>query len=730
MATDDPLFDDLQPLTNDLDPLMEDLEPLTEELQPLGADTVIEASDADPLGLGDIDLNATGPIAAESAAADSLTPTPLVADAATVPEEAIAVPEADGDVDDDDEYEDEEPSRLRGFSLRNAIRGIGACGFSMIVHVFALVILGLMTFDTAIEAASQLIVASAPQEEIEDPPVEIELQKEIETVTEQTVSVFSAAPAVGIAGGGPVAAGSPTLDMTLVEKAETTEIQIDAPTIGMPDSTVLVEAVPDGEVKGEPRDIVDSYQTAMDRIAQELVWMLDKSPVLVVWCFDQSESMKDDQQELRDRVANVYNQLGIVGTSNSDALLTGVTSYGNGFIDHTQKKPTSDREVIRKAIDSVPIDDTGEEMMCQAVGQTITTYREAARRGRKMAMILVTDESGNRNNNDRYLEQAIAAAKSANCKLFVLGRESVFGYPFAYIRWKHPETQHVHWLQIDRGPETGFPEQLQTNGFRRRYDAFSSGFGPYEQTRMARETNGVFFMLPSVETNLVGAQKQKYELEALRPFRPDLRSRQEVFVDRDKYPLRALIWKVISDLNPHNKGAQKAVEMRMEFSLERVKYVKEMRQEQQKAKMHLQYMAEAEKALAAGKKLRDQEVEPRWRANYDIIFAQLVAYQARIYEYGVALEAFMGEPKTAPLMKGTSRLVHWDVGTVKPTRTEESKPYIDRATVLFKEVQETHPGSPWAARAAWELRRGFGVDLHPDYHHPYTGTVTIKPPKL
>ena len=237
-------------------------------------------------------------------------------------------------------------------------------------------------------------------------------------------------------------------------------------------------------------------------------------------------------------------------------------------------------------------------------------------------------------------------------------------------------------------------------------------------------------MLPSVEANLVGAEKYKYELEAMRPYRPDLRSRQEVVVDRDKYPLRSLIWKVISDLNPHNKSAQKAVELRVEFSLDRAQFAQQVRQEQQKAKMHLQYMAEAEKALAAGKKLRDQEAEPRWRANYDLIYAQLVAYQARIYEYGVALDAFMREPKTAPPMRGTYRIVHWDIGTIAKTRTEESKPYIDRAADLFKEIQETHPGTPWAARAGWELRRGFGVDLHADYENPYDGPVTIKPPNL
>jgi hypothetical protein len=284
---------------------------------------------------------------------------------------------------------------------------------------------------------------------------------------------------------------------------------------------------------------------------------------------------------------------------------------------------------------------------------------------------------------------------------------------------------------MDRGPETGFPEQLQTNGFRRRHDAFSSGFGPYEQARMARETNGIFFMLPSVETNLVGSYKQRYDLEALRPYRPDLRARIEVFSDRDEFPLRTLIWRVIQDLNPYHKAAQKAVEMRMEFALDGPTFLQQARTEQAKAKMHLRYMAEAEKALINGEHLRAQEADPRWQANYDIILAQLIAYQARIYEYGVALDAFIQAPKTAPLMKQDKRLVHWDIRTSKKTRTEESKPYIERANERFAQIKVDHPGSPWSARAAWELRRGFGVDLFPEYRIPIKKVANpIKPPKL
>ncbi len=598
---------------------------------------------------------------------------------------------------------------------------------SLLVHTLVLLVLALVTVEDTSQTLTQLL-AVPPREDVEDPPVEIELDPEIDVVIEN-VALYNAAPAPASSS---AAAMTPSLDQTLVAKAEVSQIQIEAPTIGLPDSIALIAAVPDGAVKGEAHDIVDSYQQALDRLAQELIWMLDKGPVLAVWVFDQSGSMKDDQQEIRDRIESVYEQLGISGRTGNKALLTGVTSYGENFIDHTQHEPTADRDILRAAIDSVPIDESGKENMCGAVATAINGYRDLARRGRRqMATILVTDESGDRQNNGEYLERAIAEAKSAGSKVYVLGRESVFGYPFAYIRWRHPQTKRIHWLQIDRGPETGFPEQLQTNGFRRRHDAFSSGFGPYEQTRMARETNGIFFMLPSVETNLVGAQKERYEMESLRPYRPDLRARIEVFADRDQYPLRTLIWQVIQDLNPHNVDTGKAVELRMEFSLVPQQFVQQTRQEQAKAKMHLAYMAEAEQALLSGAHLREQEVDPRWQANYDLILAQLVAYQARTYEYGVALDDFIKSPKQAPPTKGDKRLVHWDVQTVGKVRTEDAKPYIERARKLFAGVQQNHPGSPWAARAAGELKRGFGVDLRPEYREPYVKVANpIPPPKL
>jgi len=290
----------------------------------------------------------------------------------------------------------------------------------------------------------------------------------------------------------------------------------------------------------------------------------------------------------------------------------------------------------------------------------------------------------------------------------------------------------MHWLRVNRGPETGFVEQLQIDGFRRRHDAFPSGFGPYEQCRMARETGGIYFMLPSVESALVRGEKRRFELEVMRPYRPDLRARVEVLNDRDTTPLRKIIWTCIYDLNPYRKDVPGQIEMRVEFSPQYPEFVRQARIEQVKAKKYLIYLARVQKALEEGAVLREREANPRWQGNYDLMYAQLIAYQARIWEYGASLEEFIKNPKTAaPTKPPKLHFVHWDVVCRKKTLTEESKPYIERSTELFKVVKQNHPGTPYAGRADWELKRGFGVDFRPDYDPIYaTPKVTIPVPKL
>jgi hypothetical protein len=451
----------------------------------------------------------------------------------------------------------------------------------------------------------------------------------------------------------------------------------------------------------------------------------------VVWLFDESESMKDDQQEIRSKIERVYQELGLTKAAQGDALLTAVCSFGEKWTQHT-RRPTYNVEEIRQAIDSVSIDPSGKEMLCQSVGQTVTQFQSFATQGRRqLALIVVSDESGDPATNVDYLEAAIDVAKRARCRIYCLGREAVFGYPYAQMRWQDPSTKLTYWLQIDRGPETPAVEQLQTNGFYRRYDAHASGFGPYEQTRMCRETGGVFFMLPSPEVNLVARDNRKYELQAMRPYLPDLSPRDQYVRERDSKEFRRAIYEVIEKLNPYNPVAEPHIIMRHHFSIKPDEFSRQVQTELVKARNYVIYLDQREKEMDSLRSQRDNEPNFRWRANYDLIYAQIIAYKVRVYEYGAYLEDFIRNPKPIKNPLGPNKkTTHWDLTTRQKTITGDlTAAYIVKARDLFIQIGKDHPGTPWASRADWELKRGFGIDLVEDYDDPrrYQG---VKLPKL
>lgn len=642
-------------------------------------------------------------------------------------EEAASAPEGE----DGEDGEPELVRRYRGSFLNSSfVQSCGSVFVSMVVHLVVLISLALVMMDQPTQQKLQTLVASVFDEPEQD-FVEVELDQQIEAAVEQAVSVVSVAPTAGALGTAPSVQAAMQIDQAVAERAEVTDVAITGIDVIAPPSQKIIEEVPEGFL-GDPRAVVDNVQQAMDRITQEILINLQKSPVLLVWCFDQSESMKDEQREIRDRIYRVYEELGLTNASNSDALMTAVTSYGEGFLTHTQR-PTNDVSRIKLAIEQVPLDPSGKEMMCTAVGKAITTHREFCKRtGRRMMLVLVSDESGEREDNDAYVEAAIEVAKSAQCKIYTLGREAVFGYPYAFMRWQHPQTKRIHWLRIDRGPETAFVEQLQTDGFHRRHDAFPSGFGPYEQCRLSRETGGIFFMLPSLESNLVRGEKRRYELDIMRPYRVDLRSRAECFFDRDKSKLQTTLWDIIYTFNPYNPQAAKHIELRVEFSREYPTFLRQVEHELTKLPPYLAALAAASQTVEKLQYEREQETDPRWQANYDLLRAHLVAYQARVYEYGAYLQAFAKNPEIAPATKAPNLiLVDWNLTTRKETLTQESRPYIERSIALYQTVIENHPGTPWAALSQREINRGFGVKLYPDYEPPLPTNVKLDPiPKL
>ena len=608
---------------------------------------------------------------------------------------------------------------------RSLVWSLAAGSSSMVVHLALLLMLGLIVnaFPVKPPPLCDISADFDKREQLEITQkleVPIDPAKTLNTSDHSDHTIRREAPGSGVQGAVNAAVSNPTLNATPSADYSRLTFEPGVTNIFTSSGTTFTETLPPGTFGGI--EGVKDYDQAMDRITQEILNKLAKRKVLLVWIFDQSDSMTDDREEITLRIDRVYQELGLASASKNNALLTAVTSYGDGFSVLTPQ-PTSKPEEIIGAIKAVPVDPSGEERMCRAVTNSIAQYQRFAElQDRQMMCVLVTDESGDPTSNFADLEQTIQTAAAARAPIYVLGREAVFGYPYAHIRWTDPDTKYQAWIRIDRGPESPYPEQLQVDGFHRRFDAHPSGFGPYEQSRMARQTGGVFFMLPSPEANLVGRDTRNYDPDTMRAYLPDLSSRDAYASERDKYPMRAMLWKVISDLNPYDKRLEQHVQVRLhDWPINRADYAREAEAQIKKAQLLIQYYAQAQQALETVGKHRDRDPSVRWRANYSLAHAQTIAYQARLHDYIAYVGAFVKTPKAIRNELGPTRPTNeWNGALVQRTLVDDPKVAAlrDRSTALYRQVAKDHPGTPWAARAELELARPFGLEFREGHEVP------------
>lgn len=612
---------------------------------------------------------------------------------------------------------------------------------SLLIHVLMLIALSFIVFQTPL-AQLQMIVDSVFTEE----RMQEEFTQEVEQSTEaaQTVNYIAGSQAAGVTGtggtAGPVVAQQKLDDAPSLKEPDV-KVNIGAMTV--PGMNIISQDLGTGQVSGETGRVVEGYGAALGQMTQELVRLMRESKVLVVWLFDESDSMKDDQKEIRERFYKVYEELGLVQKDDAklkvsdEILLTSVMSFGKGIAEHTAK-PTSNSDEIKKAIDKIQIDESGLENTCAAITAAVGKYQQfASRQKRKLVLIVVSDESGD---DGEHVEETIQRCKSADAPVYVMGHYSVFGYPLARIRWVDPKFGLTHWLEIKRGPETPFAECLQFDGLHTRWDVFSSGFGPYEQVRIAKQTGGIFFMLPGNEDNLAGAgsfEQRKYELLDMKEYLPDLSSRLEYAKARDTSKFRDAQWKVIVTLNPFLDKELNMQEHR--YSIDPAVFAKQGEETFKKAVRAMGLLNEATKVLDSVRKLRDKEPSERWRANYDLMHAQCLAYRVRLFQLLLSLDQHQkNKPKPKDEKNNywdihrTPQLLEPDKEQIKLTKVdvEELKQQNETARAEFQAVIENHPRTPYARRAQWELQYGFGMKFAEVYWNPqYDDLKGIKFPK-
>jgi hypothetical protein len=395
----------------------------------------------------------------------------------------------------------------------------------------------------------------------------------------------------------------------------------------------------------------------------------------------------------------------------AQALSHAIVGFGRDM-HYELEKPTTDIDRIGRAIDRLPVEPSGLENTMHAIYEVINHYADLIKKDRKLLIVLVTDESGD---DGDFVEEARQAARSRDVPIYIIGRQSLFGLEHAHLRYVDPVTKDVYYPAIHRGPETADIELLQWDGLTDRRDEYPSGFAPYELARLAKDSGGIYFLLPTEETLRIHRQEKAYSIQSLKELMPDYGSRADYIAKRQHSELRRTLHDIITTI--------KGTSYRTAFPI----FPDELRPAAQEAGLvsnaRLQVLLEMEKNLRSIEKLRDLEPDKRWQAHYDLMLAQIVAYQIKAYEYGAVMSELFKNPPKPNKMPSPTLNVWWGIHHArepKAPKEQTGKKYAE-AERLMKQVIERYPNTPWADMAQNEINRGFSVGRHEgnDSPHPH-----------
>jgi len=591
---------------------------------------------------------------------------------------------------------------------------------SLLIHVVVLVSMAMVALREPSRSAPSITIIQ-PQEidqEMFDPPRELAVADEQQT----EVGVASEQNGMGMA-----LSLAPTRADESVAPIELEPIVGDVirpePFEVLPTAAVLDETV---VVMGAIGEGATGAMGAVDRLTGEIAASLDQNATVVCWVFDQSVSLAGQRKEIAARLERVFEELGVNRSpAHRPDLKNMVIAYGKTPTLVT--KATDDAAVVIKAIESIPVDDSGIEMTFTAIQAAANEASVFRRAPRKNVMIIVfTDEAGNDQNQ---ADKTATVCRTFGIPVYVVGVPAPFGMKdvrFKFVEFDTKYDQDVQWAVVEQGPETRYPEVVHIRSGRFADEAIDSGFGPFSLSKLCAETGGIYFAVHAnrdVEGRVGNDQTAAMSSQLRRFFDPD--------VMRDYQPdyVSAAMAEKLLTANRAKKAlveAARAVEIspmespEMVFPRKDDGALSQLLSDAQKAAARIQPRIDAlAEQLKAGLPDRDAIKEKRWQAGYDLSLGRVLSLKARTDAYNTILaQAKSGmkfkDPKNDTWVLEEST----DVSKVGSQTEKVSK----QAVMLLERVVRDHPGTPWAFLAAEELRRPLGYT----WGERYTGVNVPK----
>ncbi len=453
-------------------------------------------------------------------------------------------------------------------------------------------------------------------------------------------------------------------------------------------------------VKGQFAEHTSGVLGAVDRLTIEILRSLEQNQTLVTWIFDASGSLKDQREKIVQRFDRVYSELQSSGRLTDQALLTTVVGFGKNT-EFMTPKPIEDLDLIKQAVRSLTVDESGLENVFTAVKLSAKRWIKFRRQGKRNFMIIVfTDEIGDDQNQ---LESALDITRRNGIPVYVVGIPAVFGRKESYVRWTDPNGES-HPIPISQGPETLMVERVNIpfwRGAERSLNQLSSGFGPFALTRLCRETGGIYFIAQRRE----GPQFNSLELKS---YQPDYIS----FREYQRQLSRNGAWKALVQVAQLNRT--KLVVPQTIFSVRNQQALRTALNNAQRDVALLEaQLGPMISILQTGVSDRSEKGSLRWKASFDLAMGRVLSNFVRAREYNFVLATM----KQAPVFQNKDSN-HWRLvpdssiqGGARLTQMAvEAKQYLNR-------VLQQHPNTPWSLIAQAELKQPFGWRLQEYYQY-------------
>lgn len=500
---------------------------------------------------------------------------------------------------------------------------------------------------------------------------------------------------------------------TAIEVNDMPEVETDIETFVLEEHTVEVPPIIENRAfqqsdivvsVGSIGEQVEHVEGAVDRITHEIATNLERSDVLVVWLMDASISLVEDREAVADRLSRVYDEISQLENLREEALLSAVVSFGKSVDDLVP--PTSDGTKIVEAMRNVPVDDSGVENVFDAVGRSITQYRPHIRDGRKMMLIVWTDESGD---DLARLEDVVRTCQRLAVPVITVGPSSMFGREVGTTAYKNPEDGEVYQLPVTRGPDTLRPERLKLPYWfdGPQLENLRAGVAPYALTRLAQESGGAYFI------NEDKADRAPFALGTMRNYMPDYSSPEEYSVRVRSSRLRQAVLQAVDiTLERPLKGTPE-----LQFAPTGENFQQQLREAQQTVAFNTLILNQALSYFGDKGFEAEYQREPsaRWRAWYDLTYGRLLAMKVRCDEYNWTCAEMKG--KGSDFVDKQSNRWKFKPATELTSGTAAERTATE-AIRLLERCVSNNPGTPWEQLAKRELLHPFGFAIDEAYEEP------------